>query len=554
MTTQSGFRFATGALGLLLALGCSSSDGNGGNTAGSAMASSGSAGVSSGGGAVGAGGGGSANGPVGSAGTAVAGAGGSGTAGAGSPSGGAAGAGMAGGSSVAGAGAGDQFVSDVKVAVSTKVNTILVVTWTQTKAADQTWLEFSFAGSDVMTSRPHPGAVGAHKDVVLGVPGSTPVTLRVVSKVSGVENKTNDYQGTTGAIPSGMPKPVVSMFDATLASPDRWMMGAVENSGTCNNDSCYFNKTWWLYILDRQGRVVWYYADPTSNDVSSFPRPARDGEYLFVEKRAFSTTGTPTVLKTTLDRETYSQSVEVPLLSDAVDMTNDGSLLYDTEERARGNAELREMDRQGKVRVIWNCDKHFGAGFLCYSNTVNWDPATDSVLLSFPENDTIAQIDRKTGAVIATYGSEQGSYAFSPTTAGLVWQHFPNITAQGTLLVSTHLPQYSKDGPAGPNQHVFVEFEIDRAQKRLVQKWIYGDKSGDGPEWAQSRGMAIRLANGNVLANYGTGGVIREITPDKKTVFLVKWDVSGPTDYFGKLVGHNFFLNDLYALNGGGPK
>jgi hypothetical protein len=550
MTIQSGFRFATGMLGLLLLAGCTSSDGNSGNTAG-AQAS----GAGSGAGGPGPGGGGSGNSAAGAGGSnAAPGGSGSAVAGSGNAMGGAAGLGGGGGSSVAGAGAGDQFVSDVKVAVSSKVNTVLVVTWTQTKAADQTWLEFSFAGSEVMTSRAQPGATGAHKDVVLGVPGSTPVTVRVVSKVAGVENKTNDYQGTTGAIPSGMPKPVVSMFDATLASPERWMVGAVENSGTCNNDSCYFNKTWWLYVLDRQGRVVWYYADPTSSDVSSFPRPARDGEYLFVEKRAFSTTGTPTVLKTTLDRETYSQSVEVPLLSDAVDMTSDGSLLYDTEERARGNAELREMDRQGKVRVIWNCDKEFGAGFFCYSNTVNWDPATDSVLLSFPEMDTIAQIDRKTGKLLATYGSADGSYAFSPASSGLVWQHFPNITAQGTLIVSTHLPQYTKDGPAGPHRHVFVEFEIDRTQKRLVQKWIYGDQSSDGAEWAQSRGMAIRLPNGNVLGNYGTGGVIREITPDKKTVFMVKWDVSGPDDYFGKLVGHNFLTNDLYALNGGGPK
>ena len=38
------------------------------------------------------------------------------------------------------------------------------------------------------------------------------------------------------------------------------------------------------------------------------------------------------------------------------------------------------------------------------------------------------------------------------------------------------------------------------------------------------KGMAIRLPNGNTLANYGTGGVIREITPDKQTAFHVKFD------------------------------
>ena len=60
------------------------------------------------------------------------------------------------------------------------------------------------------------------------------------------------------------------MYDATAASPERWLMGAVENSpNNCVDDSCYFFSTWWLYALDRQGRVVWYYSDG-STDVSSW--------------------------------------------------------------------------------------------------------------------------------------------------------------------------------------------------------------------------------------------------------------------------------------------
>ena len=463
-------------------------------------------------------------------------------------------AGAAGGTTgSAGAGAGDQYVSGVTVTVSTKVTTILVVTWTQAIAADTTFLEFSFSGSSVMTSRAKPGPTGSHKDYVLGVPGSTAVTVRVVSRVGGTDYKTRDYMGTTGAVPSGMPKPTVSMFDATRASPERYMVGAVENSpNTCTDDSCYFHSTWWLYILDRMGRVVWYYADGTSTDVSSFPQIARDGQYLFVEKRAFSTTGTPSVLKMTLDRETYNTSVMVPDLSDGVDMTSDGSLLYDTEERTRPNSELRQMTRAGTVTTVWKCPS---TGFNnCYSNVVSWDPATDTVLLSFPEANRIAQIDRKTGALVATYGSTTGDYAFSPSPWNFVWQHFSNISPQGTLLVSSHLPQYTKSSAAGPNQHAFEEFTIDRTNKRLTRTWIYGDSTSDGPEWAASRGEAVRLSNGNTLINYGTGGVIREVTPSKQTVFYVKFDITSSNDYFNKLVGHNFLLDDLYAINGGGPQ
>ena len=43
-----------------------------------------------------------------------------------------------------GAVTGDEFVSGVTIAVHPQTTTILVVTWTQAKAAETTWLEFTF--------------------------------------------------------------------------------------------------------------------------------------------------------------------------------------------------------------------------------------------------------------------------------------------------------------------------------------------------------------------------------------------------------------------------
>jgi len=451
----------------------------------------------------------------------------------------------------AGAASGDDFVSAVNIAVHPQTTTILVVTWTQAKASDQVLLEFTFAGGSVMTSRGATGATGSHRDVVLGVPASTAITVRIVNKLGGVDYKTKDYTGMTGAIPSGMPKPTVSMYDATLASPDRWMFGAVEASpGGCNNSSCYYVATFWLYILDRQGRVVWYYADPANgNPTSSFQRIAKDGEYIWIEKRPFGGSGAHAVLKMTLDRQ-YSETVSVPNLSDCIDVTPDGSLLYDTEPQW----ELREMTKAGTVRAIFNCPSKMGSGFDCYSNTVNYDAASDSIIMSYPYENTVAQIDRKTGNLVATYGARTGSYTFDQANWKFEFQHFANISSRGTLMVSSHLPGYG-DGEAGTmmpvaNKHSFQEWTIDRTNKKLVQKWIYSD----GPEWAMYKGMVILLPNGNYLANYGTGGVIREITPDKKTVFYVKWDVTTGDDFFNRMVGNNVLINDLYALNGGGPK
>jgi len=529
----------TGTAGSSTGTGGVGATGTAGTTAGAGGTTSGTGGAAAGtGGATPtAGRGGNAGGPAGRGGTGgAAGRGGSGGSGG---SGGMTGA--AGSNGAAGAGAGDAYVSGVMVTVHAQTRTILVVTWTQAMAAEQTFLEFSFAGSGLMTSRAQPGVTGAHRDVVLGVPASTAVTLRIVSRQGGVDYKTRDYMSTTGALPTGIPLPQVLSYNAALASPDRYMFGAVEDSvGGCTDGNCYYTGVFWVYIMDRQGRIVWYYADAASNAATSFQRIAKDGEYIWLEKARQGTRG---VLKMTLDRQ-YMQMINVAGLADAIDVTDDGSLLYDA------NNELREMNKAGTIRTIWSCRTAFGTSFQCYSNTINWNAADDTVMMSFPEPNTVAQINRATGALVATYGDRAGSYTFSPTTWSFEFQHFPNITAAGTLIVSTHLSAYPHRSPAGPMHHAFVEFDIDRVNRRLVERWSYTE----GTEWTWAKGMAIRLPNGNTLGNYGTGGAIREITPDKQTVFHVKFDVPTGSDYFNKMVGHNVLINDLYALNGGGPR
>jgi hypothetical protein len=436
---------------------------------------------------------------------------------------------------------GDDFVSDVKITVHPQTSTILVVTWTQLVPADTAALEFSFPGSVAMASRPQPGTLGPHRDVVLGVPEKTVVSVRVASALSGMVYESTEYQGTTGALPSGLPKPQVFTYEPSLASPEPFLLGAVDGSpGGCGDVfSCYYLGPYWIYIMDRQGRIVWYWADVSDNASSAYPRVARDGGYIVIDKGRGGNTG---VVKMTLDRQ-YYQFVAIQDLDDAIDVTSDGSVLYDT------NGDLFELTKQGTTRNIWSCAKYFGPSFECYSNTVNWVAADDSVLLSFPEPCVVVQVSRKSGALVGVYGNVGGSYAFSPSPWRLEFPHSPTITPDGTLLVSAHLPGYPVGSPADANHHAFEEFSIDRAARMLTQKWLYGD----GPEWAEAKGFAVRLSNGNTLANYGTGGVIREITPDKKTVFGVKFPAQDPNSnpYFGRMLGNTVYVDDLYALNGG---
>ena len=463
------------------------------------------------------------------------------------------------GAPAGGAGSGDNYATDVTITVHPSVRTILNVAWNQTTAAQNVFLEFTFEAGNVLTSRPKAGTVGMHTDVVLGAPGNTPVTVRVVSRQGGVDYKTRDYMGTTGMVPTGMPVPQVMTYEASIASPERWMLGAVENSGGgCNSQRCYYNQTFWVYIMDRKGRIVWYYSDAASNATSSFQRIARDGGYIWIEKRPFSSQGgTRTALKRTLDGS-YSESVTANI-ADCIDVTDSGSLLYDS------NSQLMELPRGGQPRMIFNCRTHFPQGFQCYTNTINWNPRDDTVLMSYPDERTVIEVKRSDGTVVGQYGAAAGSYTFAATPAPPMpirapatgwefnFQHFANISKDGTLMVSTHMPGYRETSSPVAGQHAFEEYTIDRTARTLTMRWFY---QAPGEEWAMYKGMAMKLPNNNVLANFGTGGIIREITQDKRIAFMVKFDAPAGTagnDFFNKMVGHNVLIDDLYALNVGGP-
>ncbi len=110
------------------------------------------------------------------------------------------------------------------------VNTLLVVTWEQVLESEQVWLEFGIAGEDVLRSRPGSGRTGPHRDVVLGVPGGMEVEIRVVNLAEGEEVFSAPVLGGTDPVPAGMPVPEIVAFDQGASSPERWMLGSVEDS------------------------------------------------------------------------------------------------------------------------------------------------------------------------------------------------------------------------------------------------------------------------------------------------------------------------------------
>ena len=202
----------------------------------------------------------------------------------------------------------------------------------------------------------------------------------------------------------------------------------------------------------------------------------------------------------------------------------DGTLAYGSLSDGYSNEYLEEIAPDRTVREVFDCGAwlvDIGAtGEYCASNTLTYDPPTDSYLYSFYSFASILEIPRSTGEPSRWFGNLRGSYAFDSPANGFWYQHGGHWTDEGTLMTSTYLlPGEPFDHPPG-EATVIREYAVDAATETLglVGAWGFDD-----PAFGDQLGEAHRLGNGNVLQNLGTLARLREWTPNDAAVWDIWW-------------------------------
>ena len=425
-------------------------------------------------------------------------------------------------------------VTDISAGLHPGIFTIIVVSWTQRVDADQAWLEFTFENDEWSGSPAEPRPAGQHSEVILGVPPYTDVRFRVVNEIGGERFDSDEHTSTTGVIPAHLPQPTLVTWDPDLTSPEPWLLGSADGQ----SPEAYAGP-FMLFILDRQGRVVWYFEEP-AGITSMSARVAHDGTHIVVEEGTFYMFDETEsyIRRMTPDLE-YFEGVMAPNFVHSWDELGDGSIVYESlDEDDRYT--MRRLFPDGSTEELWCCTDWYPTEieiiWQCATNALNWQQDTDTALWSFFTTSTVLEIDLATGTVLHQWGMMDDSWAFDPPDAGFLTQHWPEYTPDGNLLVFTHPPNDFYSSWA-------FEFVLDEGTETLVEVWNYG---AGVDAWAAQQGEAVRLANGNTLLNYGMQGDIREITHDGEVV----WQVQLPVDH---MVGHTSLVEDLYALNRGTP-
>jgi len=425
-------------------------------------------------------------------------------------------------------------VSNIHINVHQMVNTMLVVDWTQNEEIEAIWVEYTFENDEWQATPSAPVGLGVNEVSLLGIPSDTEVTLRLKIQKDGKESTSQQFTKSTDSLPASLPQPTLISYNPELASDHDWVMISVDTKETGN----WYGGPYYLLIMDRYARVVWYYKVP-DRDACMFPQVSRDQTHIiFDESTSYNfSNSTPQLRRVTLDFK-YNETIDIPgFVYGFTEMPNN-TILRD--RRQANDYRLLEQFEDGSTREIWNCDNWLegvggdGPGSSCYTNAVNWSEATDTVLWSLVYHDTVVEIDRESGDVVRVFGKMANTHTTTPSRTEFDFQHYPNWTADGTIMASMHITG-EKD------QQRAREYTVNDETGELIELWSYGS---DIDEYAYYSGEAYKLGNGNVVMNYGTGGAAREVTPDKD----VAWDIT-----WGEwlLTGHLSVIEDLYELNRG---
>jgi hypothetical protein len=411
-----------------------------------------------------------------------------------------------------------------------ELRTVLVARWTQAEEVDHAWLTYSFE-DQVLVTPSRSLQPGEQQQALLGIPPLTTVSVSL-SLERGSEAITGPLvEAVTGALPADLVLPDLVQWDPAASSPERYLLTSVDVGGA------NFYGPFYVIILDRQGRVVWY--EPvTDSRLCWQPRLSLDGSHLVYEaSTAYVFTGgvQPSITRLSLDLAQREETVIEGFGLAWAELPSGGFVFDHAETGTEFHVETLAPD--GERARVWSCypwmapqDRSYWA---CAPNAIVYDPDRNTVIYSMFETSTVVEVDLESGELLRHFGQLADGYAFDPSSTTFDLQHYPNWTASGSLLVSTH--------QLGVRDRQFVrEFEVDEASETLIQTWSY-DLPSD--HYAQYGGAALRLGNGNTLISVGTDGAILEVSPEGQIV----WEL----DFKGHLVGNVTALDDLYALTQG---
>jgi len=415
--------------------------------------------------------------------------------------------------------------SDLTWELHPEQESLVYVSWEQ-QGTGMVHVEYEIDPGEWRQSPSQLAEEGSNFRLIVGIPYEHTVPWRVVAENTSVDGE---------PITTGDLRPNLPLGTVTVSDDAHWIDTGTYFLTSINQEAVgWSGGTYWTFIIDRKGRVIWYQRTPEDH-WTLYTQVAVTGDHLLIDEATYWASGFDDgagsrVHRTYLDE--LIETIPTPGLHHAFVQLPDSTLTWGSQDHGNGEALVEKAPGQVDDTVIWSCPGEWFVWGQCESNSMYYDPnrggPEGTYLYSFYTNSTLVELDRATGENLWWAGEEPGGYSFDPPNSEFSWQHGINWTPQGTLLVSTE--------GGDPTTTWVREYIVDDVTETLTEVWNF-----NAGVRADTNGDARRLANGNTLHVVGSASQIIEIDPSGIPVWRVEFE-------YDKLLGRGQFIEDLYTL------
>ncbi len=434
------------------------------------------------------------------------------------------------------------IISEVKVTPNEKSPLTCTVSW-KTDIAASSFIEFGEGSYEFVIGAETP--TKDHKVIVVGMHAEKLYSLRAVSEANDLRVESTEKTFLTPALPEQVVVATVKLHEKGKTF-DGWTAvnlsaGDIKSGPISQQSDTTFPETGVIYDMD--GMPVWYYVHnmPVNGDAEYFEE---NGTILFSSMSVMFSETTPVALLVNLAGETVWEGPAQPvnviadtLYQHGVYHMPDGNWLtirqtWHKDTNILGDI-LIEMTPEFNELWSWNFFDYLTPDTTGWDpettpvfdwthiNSIDYDPADDTVYANSRNLDSVFKIGRKDGDILWTLGSS-GDFTFTGQNDSpwFLRSHGMEKLDNGNIIMFDN-------GDAGlrPWSRA-VEYELDETAKTAQIVWEYrGEESFFVSFW----GDADRLPNGNTLisaANWDTNrnSHLFEADAEGHTV----WDIEFP--------------------------
>ena len=442
-------------------------------------------------------------------------------------------------------GPGPTPVADLEAtaALEDDIATVAWVTWS-TETAGTSWVEYGPDERLGYSTVRSTATTTEHAVLLAGLPAASTWYWRAVSEVDGEQRVSVVSEITTGVAPRDLPRASVTSDDPSLAHTGYTVTTSLGDPA-------------WVIIYAADGSPVWWTPAPEQSVIAQV-RLTDDGTAVLynVANLNFSV-DVGYIRRMRLDGEVLSETRTVLGHHDFVVLPEGGFgyIAADIREwtdpdsgetyTVVGDAivEVPEGATDDTPRTeIYNTWDHFAVDVdpvkdrdfypqgldWTHSNSLGF--ADGEYLLSVRKENSVVKVDRATGEELWQLGGVNSAFTLTDGRA-FVGQHSPELTEAGFMLFD------NGDVSIRDAYSEAVEYTLDEDGRTFTRLWSYdyGQRIS-----SYLLGDVERLANGNTLVAWGSGGTITEVTPDGQMALQVSMPI-------GSAIG---FTHHLDALGG----